>query len=266
MNSVNLLLQSLPPWIEIEERKNGESKLIATPPLPGGGPSHEFRLVLRPSSQGGVTVIEQDARRKFPDFCLERHINPDSTFCLYYGSEEPLVDSDAAIGWWSSLATFLANQIYADRHHVWPLAAGLSHGDAAQEQLKMEAISEPLGWKDEILRSMFRGKGWLAENLPRLSKGGHRIVNSRSPCPRGCTWKHKLLRRKSCDNDGCYSDCQRQHKSILRRDCPHRSAIEKLVLHEHRRLKIEENITKKLLAAGKKCCGTMKFCPLHEKN
>jgi len=262
MMTINLLLQHSPPWITIEDRQKGAVTIIAAPPMPGGGADRKFYLELRPSRQNGVSVTEQKEQRQFPEFCLERHINPDNTFCLHYGSEDLLKDADDANSWWASLGSFLANQVYAERRAVWPLAAGLSHGNAAREQLEMEVLAEPLGWKDDILRSIFRGKGWLAERLPRISKNRDRIVNSRSPCPRGCTQKHKLLRKKSCDLEACYLDCRKQHKPILRRNCPHRSVIESLILHEHKRLEIESRIVDELIAEGKQCCGTMKFCPL----
>ncbi|UTW51917.1 hypothetical protein KFF05_00490 [bacterium SCSIO 12827] len=265
MNSVELLLQNLPPWIEIEARHNGGVKVVATPPLPGGMSSKKFYLELRATDQRGASAIEQMEHRQFPEFCLERHINPDNTFCLYYGSDKFLTNVDAANSWWSGLGSFLANQLYAERRAVWPLAAGLSHGSAAKIQLEMEALAEPLGWKDDVLRSMFRGKGWLAEKLPRRSKTGDRILNSRAPCPRGCTLKHKLFRKDPCGFDECYSDCQRQHKPILRRNCPNRTVIESLIFHEYERRKIEAQIIDKLVAEGKECCGTMKICPLRER-
>ena len=208
--------------------------------------------------------MEQKGRRQLPAFCLERHINPDNSFCLYFESEAKLADIDAAVFWWSSLGSFVVNQVYAERYGVWPLAAGLSHGDAAREQLAMEALAEPLGWRDDILRAMFRGKGWMAQRLPRVSKSGNRIVNSRSACPRGCTRKHKLLRRKSCELSSCDPQCKKQHKMILRADCPDRTVIESLVLHEHRRRQIEARIANELIEKGYNCCGTMESCPLRK--
>jgi hypothetical protein len=232
--------------------------------MPGSGSERTFYLELKVSSQRGVEVAEQSNRRQFPPFCLERHINPDHTFCLYLGSELPFMNDQSVLEWWSGLGSFLVNQVYAERRAVWPLAAGLSHGEAAGEQLEMEALAEPLGWKDEILQALFRGKGWLAGRLPRASKKDGRIVNVRSPCPRGCTYKHKLWRRRACDFEDCAPDCRRQHSPILRTDCPHRVVIEGLVLHEHKRRKIECEIIKELANKGQKCCGTMKNCALRQ--
>lgn len=262
MNSIDLLLQNSPPWVGITNRELGRTKITAEPPPPGKGPARQFLLELRVSNSGGVSVAEQGDERQLPPSCIERHINPDHTFCLEWDSEAPISDGVAAISWWSSLGAFLINQAYAERHGVWPLSAALSHGEAAREQLAMEAIADPLGWKDDILLAMFRGKGWLAEYLPRISKTRDRVVNARSPCPRGCTRKHKLLRKKSCGLSACNPNCQRKHPPILRADCPNRLAIETLILHEHQRRRIERRVIEKLAKDGHKCCGTMKSCPL----
>lgn len=265
MKSIDLLLQSRPSWVEIEGRRRDGADIVATSPMLGGGPARSFNLELRASRQRGVCILEQKSRQQFPAFCLERHINPDNTFCLYFGSESELDDTGAALSWWSSLGSFLINQVYAEKRAFWPLAAGLSHGDAAREQLAMEALAEPVGWKDDVLRAMFRGKGWMAERLPRVSKTYDRVLNSRSPCPRGCTRKHKLLRKKSCELEACYPDCRKQHRAILRAECPNRNVIDALVLHEHQRRKIEARIIDQLVREGHECCGTMKICPLRER-
>ncbi|WP_350135806.1 E2 domain-associated cysteine-rich protein [Roseovarius sp.] len=109
---------------------------------------------------------------------------------------------------------------------------------------------------------MFRGKGWLADRLPRISKERDRVLNARSPCPRGCTWKHKLLHKDSCRISECYSGCNRLHKPILRMECPNRAVIEELVLREYERQRIESKIFDELRKQGKICCGSMKHCPL----
>jgi hypothetical protein len=184
---------------------------------------------------------------------------------VFFRSETRLSGSEQAASWWSSLCAFLNNQVYAEKHRVWPLAAGLSHGDAAGEQLAMEELAEPLGWRDELWRGMFRGKGWMSKRLPRVSKAPARVVNARSPCPRGCTWKHKGLRRDSCKTESCYRSCKKLHKPILRAECPHREAIEALILLEHRRREIEARIVEELIAEGKRCCESMNLCPLRQQ-
>lgn len=264
MNSLNLLLRNKPSWLQIEGRQSEDAEVVASPPAAGNRSGRSYYLRLQCSAEGGVNVREQTKRRQLPAFCLERHINPDGTFCLHYGSEAEIANDEAARFWWSSLATYLDYQRYAEKHGYWPLEGGLSHGEAADEQFAMEELADRLGWKDEILISMFRNKGWLFEHLPRVSKTLSRVLNSKAPCPRGCTHKHGPLRARSCSISDCEPSCKKQHKPILRADCPNRSTVEKLILHEHRRRKIEAQIVKKVKSNGHKCCGTMKDCPLRD--
>ncbi len=264
MNSLNLLLQNLPPWVKIENRSKDEANVIASPLTVGGSSSHDYYLRLKLSHQNGISVAEQPKHRQFPEFCLERHINPDSTFCIFLGSEAPLKDDEAANVWWSHLGKFLNDQLYAEKRKLWPLEAGLSHGDAAYIQLKREKLAEPLGWRDDIWRAIFRGKGWMAKHLPRVSKEQDRVLNARTPCPRNCTWKHKRLRKKPCVTEQCNPSCRKQHRPILRAKCPHRGLIEDLILLEHQRRKIEAKLVQDLLSKGKGCCGSMVLCPLRK--
>lgn len=264
MNSLQLLLENCPIWVEIQKKSKDHATIVVAPPLAGSVDPVHYRLYLTLTDKGGVSVREQSEHRRFPEFCMERHINPGGTFCLEYGSEDRFGDVDAANRWWSSLETFLHNQEYAAKRREWPLAAGLSHGEAALEQLAMEELAKPLGWTEELLGGMFRGRGWLAQNLPRLTKKLDRVVNARTACPRGCTWKHKSLRKNSCELDSCETDCRKQHKPILRANCPNRRVIEEIVLREHRRRAIEAAITTDLKHNKSKCCGTMRNCPLQD--
>ena len=263
MKSLDLLVNSAPPWVDFDKRSNDSVQFSASPKTASGSGNAKYQLEAKHSKHGGICVLEQPAFRQLPAFCLERHINPGGTFCLYLNSETELKTVDEAKQWWENLQAFLNNQRYADNYHVWPIGAGLSHGDAAHHQIAMEKIAEPLGWKQELWRSIFRGKGWLAGRLPRISGDKKRILNARSPCPRGCTWKHGLLRKNSCDLNSCHANCLKVHKPVLRANCPHRSKIDALVLHEYERRRMEADIISKLRKDGKKCCGTMSFCPLN---
>ncbi len=262
MNTLHRLLQNVPEWASTEGREERRATVLASPSGTRAMFADGFWLSLEISKHGGVAVSEVEHKRQLPQFCLERHINPDHTFCVYFGSEYPLDNNEAAKMWWSYLGVYLRNQGYAKKRGVWPLGSGLSHGDAAHVQVEMEALAKPLGWEEDLWGAMFRGKGWLAENLPRLSGDGRRVVNVRTPCPRGCRWKHKLLRKKSCVTDKCNSGCNRLHKPVLRADCPNREVIEELVLREHARRRIESELIDSIRRDGRRCCGSMRHCPL----
>lgn len=229
-----------------------------------GTQTRAYKLRITLSSSGGPKIAEQAGTRLLPNCCVERHINGDSSFCVSFGSTSPLDTDQATEDWWNQLAVFLINQDYAHQHRQWPLRGGLSHGDAAQIQIKMEGIAKPLGWEAEVLRAIFRHEGWLSERLPVLLKNKSALVNSRAPCPRGCTWKHKLLRKNSCTLKKCSADCRKLHPPISRADCPNRREIEAIVLLEYERRKEEQDLVQELAKQGISCCETMEHCGLRD--
>lgn len=206
--------------------------------------------------------MRHPAERKLPECCVERHINPDASFCLHLNSANPIENPKTARDCWASLGRYLSNQDYASRFRRWPIHQGLSHGDAAITQIEMEKLADTVGWKNEILSSMFRGKGFLYNSPLRLSKDKRRLVNLRSPCPRGCLTLHSQHRKKSCERIGCEDDCQKAHDPILRASCPNRDVIEQLNRLELKRRAQEKELLDDLRKSNIQCCGTMKNCPL----
>jgi hypothetical protein len=258
MSSLDILLKHTPTWVSID--CIGESEvLISADAAPPGEPPRIFRLRLTHSEGAGVSVAEQPEARQLPFFCPERHINPGGSFCLFLRSERPLESQEQTSAWWHALLSYLGNQVYAERFRIWPLESGLCHGSAATLQIEMETIASPLGWRDEILQGLFRAQGWLSDRLPRSSKDQSWVVNGRTACPRGCS---KLRRRQGV----CRSDSNgvplSGEKPILRVDCPNRSALERIVLLEHARQRIERDLLSSLRLAGATCCQSMRNCPL----
>lgn len=261
MNSLSLLLNHSPSWVQITEDKQVSGQISCSPQKASGLIAGNYLLKLALLRGGGVSVAEDEGGNQFPASCPERHINPDATFCISYGSTEPLIEAHAAIAWWEYLRMFLLHQEYARKYGVWPLEGGLSHGDAARIQEKMEELAAPLGWKEEILIGMFRRKGWLANSLPKASQRLDRLLNSRTPCPRGCMRQADSNRPIVCrpaDTDCKVTD----GKPILRAECPNRSALERIALLEHRRRKAQYDFIQDICKDAPKCCGTMKYCPL----
>ncbi|WP_319799798.1 E2 domain-containing protein [Roseobacter weihaiensis] len=261
MNSLRLLLKHTPSWVRVEKDGQATAKVTCAPQKASGLIAGNYLLKLALLHGGGVSAAEDEVAHHFPVSCPERHINPDATFCISYGSTEPLIEAHAAIAWWEYLRMFLLHQEYARKYGVWPLEGGLSHGDAARIQEKMEELAAPLGWKEEILVGMFRGKGWLANSLPKASHRLDRLLNSRTPCPRGCTRQADSNRSIVCRPP----DTDREKtggKPILRAECPNRSALERIALLEHRRRKAQHDFIQDICKDAPKCCGTMKYCPL----
>ena len=234
MNSLELLLKHTPSWVQLVRNRKVSVQVSCAPRKASGLIAGHYLLKLSLLRGGGVSVAEGEGVSSFPKSCPERHINPDATFCISYGSTEPLIEEHAAIAWWEYLRMFLLHQEYAQKYGVWPLEGGLSHGEAARFQEKMEELAAPLGWKEEILVGMFRSKGWLANSLPKASQRLDRLLNSRTPCPRGCIRQADSNRSIVCrpaDADLSAAD----GKPILRAECPNRSTLERISLLEDRK-------------------------------
>ena len=258
------LSSNAPDWVSGVVYSANVITFTAQPILASGTPARAYSLQIKAKEDGGIQVFERDDTPLLPTCCIERHINPDGTFCTALESTAPIKDQSDADDWWQSLAVYLINQDFAHKRGFWPLAGGLSHGNAAYQQIEMEKIAEPLGWRDEILRSIFLREGWLSGALPGRSKSKDGLVNARAACPRGCTWKHKGLRKHSCSTCDCDPDCKREHKAIARADCPNRVTVEHLVLLEYERRENERRLILEMIAEGHKCCGTMTRCALRD--
>jgi len=154
-------------------------------------------------------------------------------------------------------------QGFAIKHGYWPPGKGLSHGDAALTQLEMEQIAILIGCKNDIENAIDRKEGWLGRVLPKVNPNTNLLYNQRSPCPRGCKYRHYPKTKFGCDKKPCSGSCAKQHKSILKADCPHSVGIKKLVILESKRQKQEEEFWKSY--KDETCCGTMKYCPLKKQ-
>lgn len=262
MNSLDELVNTLPKWASVIKNRNMILEISFTPERPSGKFGETFYLSISRNVDDTVTIAESSKFRKMPAFCAERHINPGSSFCLYLDSKSPIGSELEAKHWWAGLNEFLKNQEYASKYRKWPVNAQLSHGVAADIQIKMEKIATPLGWKGEVTRAIFRNQGWLAGTLSKRAKDRSVLVNARTPCPRGCLQKDAPLSKCSCSIHNCRTNCSKIHPPILRAKCPNRVAVESIILLEYKRREKEEEFIKWLKEKGYKCCGTMDDCPI----
>lgn len=259
---LELLGAAAPNWATFSRIGDQHCLIEALPPQRDGTPGCvAYRLSVKSRNQI-LALSEERPGTAMPSCCVERHINPDSTFCLFIRSYIPPQSEEDAEKWWHGLLAFLQHQQFAAEHRRWPIRAQMSHGDAASIQLRMDTIAAEHDWSDEVSASMFRNKGWLSGSLPKRSRKKKALVNARAPCPRGCVRLHSPLSRKSCSQGGCRIDCNRMHPPVLRQECPNRAAIEELVLLEYERRLREHNFIEDLRKKGVTCCGTMENCPL----
>jgi hypothetical protein len=216
--------------------------IIAAVLRPNGGTWPNIPIEITVSEKGKLQAREFPAYR-WPTFCPQRHINEGGYLCLGM-SEVPIVkDDESAKSWWRVLVAHLSLQFTADATRVWPPHLEWDHGSAGDTQEKMEKLAQKQGLLEAVRQAHFYSQGWLAGELPRLTKTGDRLVNGRAPCPRGCT--------------------MRKHP-ILRRSCEKRDLVYWLVKLE--RLKRAQSASFWDSVKGKPCCGQMKNCPLRKES
>lgn len=261
MNSIEFLKETAPNWVDTNSLIADEIQLVANSQLPSGAPGNRYCLRIS-ETKGKLRVKEHPEPNVLPLCCIERHINDDGTFCTFYGSNNLILHRDAAIEWWGGLKQFLSDQEFASKHQKWPGHRSMSHGDAADIQLRMEEIALKNDWIEETLSGMFRKTGWLGGAINRVRKNSALPVNQRGPCPRGCLYCHTPSLQKDCANDGCADSCKKKHNPVLLADCPNRSAINELILLENQRRKRELAYVQSIAKKGIQCCGTMDGCPL----
>lgn len=263
MSSIDFLFEAKPDWVDVQARKRKRLEVKAHSQKDSGAQGELYFISIKTVGADCIKAFETPAYRRLPECCIERHINDDASFCLYLNSTRPVSGALEAKNWWEMLGKYLSNQDFASKYGLWPRDQGLSHGEAADTQILMEEIADPLGWKSEVLDSIFRGRGFLYEKPLRQYKDKKKgFVNLRSPCPRGCKELHFSHKKLSCRGSECEESCNKPHKPILRASCPNRYEIEQLNRLEIRRKAQEEQLVDNLCKKGIKCCGSMRNCPL----
>lgn len=239
-----LLRGELPSWATTKSHAR-QLLVEAAVPRPNGNSWPAVTIEISVSEDGKLQAREFPARR-WPTFCPQRHINKGGHFCLGLSdiplglADVPIVnDANSARRWWEILASHLQTQFVADALKLWPPHLEWDHGEAGEIQSSMEQLVEQHGLLNDVKSAHLYGEGWLAGELPRLTKKADRLVNGRSPCPRGCK--------------------KRKHP-ILRRACPKREVVFQLVKLEREKRKQSAFFWE--AAKNEQCCGQMRNCPL----
>ena len=265
MNSaLDWLEHCRPGSAEIKQRGSRQLQASIQPIKVSGAKARRYDVNVNQTASG-LKVSETAVSKRLPNSCVERHINPDGTFCITYAEAAKITDEQSALSWWFQLEQYLLYQEYAEKHGVWPLHAGLSHGYAADIQLQMESIATEIGVLEEVKYAIFRRDGWLGrEELAKTTRDGMRVLNKKLACPRGCRWVHDGRLPRTCRTEPCAPSCRKQHRRVVRADCRNRGHIESLILLERQRRSIENDMISDLSKKGYSCCGTMRNCPLRE--
>ncbi|MFG3450215.1 E2 domain-containing protein [Stenotrophomonas sp. NPDC047960] len=230
----------------------GRAEISVTRP---GGAVHVFTLAISIAGEH-VSAKEVPGHHQLPQFCPDRHINPNQSFCLGWGDGKPghIIDEAAARQWWSTVYRFLAHQISANVRRVFPGAEnGRAHGDAAKHQAIAEQAAECLGPEFkaaaqaglfEVLQDVRPGKRrlelWRGDQLiARVSLRSNSLISGKLACPCGCRPKRTT------------AEC-----------ADHAEALATYVLERHRCALADRAFLDQCAAAGMACCGTLETCGL----
>lgn len=239
---LELLAVQAPAWFSVEPGANPTELVgVARPPetiwSDAGLP-----LRITPDDDR-LAVSERVLGTHLPERCFERHIQNDHTFCLGLDAT-PVTSRHEADVWWAQLAQWLVLQSIAALTGRWPAANALDHGDAGEFHRAAVALAADLGIDEEYMRAHAGERSWISDPALHIADAEGRPLNGRLPCPRGCR------------------TTGRRPGPRLRRDCPHRQAIARLVAAEAHRRRELALFWAQARAGGRQCCGTMVDCPL----
>jgi len=242
--SILRLIDAMPKFATVDT-VTAQGAVIFNISLPiDAGATDQFRMKVTSTSDG---VCIQDAGGRLPQpGCPERHINFDGSLCLGIaptGTKVVVNDNDAQ-EWWVNVESHLQGQVIAEVTGKWRPSRELSHGDGAIYQLQAEKLAESIGILETYLSGLHYSIGPFGLILPRIHPANGMLVNQRAVCP-------------------CMRSIKRGERH-LRRNCPDKSTVAKLVAAEWKRRKAVDKFIQDAKAKGYPCCNTMKNCPLRD--
>lgn len=240
-SATRYLADAAPAWFSVDTVNSkaliGRARVPKTPWIADGLHLHIF-------GDPKPRVREEVAGTDLPARCPERHIQGDKTFCL--GLRYLLVQSaQEASQWWVQLHQFLRCQGAAELTRVWPVKQALDHGDAGKHHERALALAAEAGVEEEYASARLGDPSWLTDPKLHLFDRKGRPINGRALCPRGCKRRARgrLVR-------------------TLRTDCDKRHLLVELAFAEQLRRKAIDRYWQQVFNDGKKCCRTMRGCPL----
>lgn len=218
------------------------------------GRTLSYKLHLRQA--GDWIEARENTPHHLPEFCPERHINSDGTFCLFYADANPLPVSDehSARDWFETIYKFLKLQERSRILRRWPNDSAWAHGDAARHQLRAQRAANELNGEigNALAVNQLKLKRRTSKGRPILDViNGIKILYSVWEKPQRVI---NLKKRCFCGSYGL-----RLPKRIRR-------------CHDHAKQAIElafalrdwEEAERRYWDAmrGKSCCGSCDTCPL----
>lgn len=241
----------------LSKRGGTEATFVIALPSPSGAPGPRY-LIQIATEDTWVTARELLPAR-LPAFCPERHINSNSSFCLFWAEEEPLeiVSAEAASTWWSKLLVFLRRQETAAKLGRWPGQEDVrAHGPvAARHQAAAERLAAELGpnfaGTHRAGRLTVSRHRHLGRSRLRLRLDGRRFISIADQ-----PWRLMTLRA------GCKCDEAQRRPRTLRSCGNHAAVLAEFVLALHGQAEAEKRFYDEIRAANLTCCCTIEDCPL----
>lgn len=241
MSSLKLLLETVPNWFSVTKRLahsvEGECLVIDNAAIA------DVTYAITVEEIGGAVYPRETAPGTLlPAACFNRHIMSEGHFCLGLGYGTIVRDRDTARLWWESLSEFLRIQGVAASSRRWPRHIELDHGRAGEYHRRALESAGKLGCSEEYELALLGQPSWITNPGHHLTADGRRLVNGRSPCPRGCRKNGRpVLRSGCCDPDAV--------AGLIRNERLRQAALEEF----WKAVRNDETAV---------CCGTMISCPL----
>ena len=234
------LSATCPDWAKIVRSFPGGFEIEARPRRASGSTTRPYTLrVSTDPASGKVTVQEFPESRILPKACPQRHINVDGSFCIGLRAGYLVEDRSSAANWCRNSAYSLRLKRPQKKSGNGPPLLQLSHGDAADIQLKAEMLADRLGKAEDYKNAVAFGIRPVAVYARQIRFPMGRLKNSGAKCV--CGWIRsdgQTKKRWQCakDNDLC------------------------LPVLEAKRQRAEKSFWRHW--EGLPCCGTMRECPL----
>lgn len=214
--AIDAIANAVPAWAELRRIGARAADVDAVVVRSSGAFTRVFELEILHLADD-VMVYERVRGKILPQFCPERHINADGSFCLGLRAGEG-INSVTAAAWWTKLHAFLLCQETAAEVGLWPSGAQLSHGDAGDIELLAERAAAEAGAGAAYRGAVEFDIGPIAAGLSKINKASGRLMNGRSSCL--CGRKHrtgKLLLRRECQHLGCPIELEFKRRAAVDR-------------------------------------------------
>lgn len=207
----------------------------------------------------------ENSQRQLPSCCVQRHINPDGSFCLGWTDKSKkfieVVDQDSAERWWATLMSYLKNQYISSQKREWNHTQEWAHGEAVIHQKKALDSARLLSenTKDLVEAGRISVKSKTTKHHKTvltvyLDKKIWYIVRSDA---RGENFKVVCAKQKCIFHEGKAKKSLKKCSKKL-----HQLHAIQMACHIHEWVIKAEAFTKALKKLNINCCGTMDDCPL----